>query len=133
MAVPYHIGEPLKISLQFSALPYYALCTVYRMLIALIFTLLFTFTIGTLAAKNKHAERFIIPSIDILQSIPILGFLSISVVPFIHLFPNSLLGPECACIFVIFTSQAWNLCLGFYQSLKTVPFDLREASAIFQL
>lgn len=133
MAVPYHIGEPLEISPRISALPYYALCTVYRMLIALGVTLLFTFTIGTFAAKNKHAERFIIPSIDVLQSIPILGFLSITVVPFIHLFPNSLLGPECACIFAIFTSQAWNLCLGFYQSIKTVPYDLREASAMLQL
>lgn len=133
MSAPYHVGQALPVSLNPRELPYYALCTVSRMLIALGFSLLFTFTVSTLAARNKHAERLIIPCIDILQSMPIVTFLAISVVPFIRLFPNSLLGPECACIFVAFTSQVWNMALGFYQSLKTVPYDLREASAMLQL
>ncbi|OGT07102.1 MAG: sulfonate ABC transporter permease [Gammaproteobacteria bacterium GWF2_41_13] len=133
MSAPYHVGEVLPISLSPKYLPYYALRTVYHMLVALFFSLLFTFTVGTLAARNKHAERLIIPCIDILQSMPILGFLSITVVVFIRLFPNSLLGPESACIFAAFTSQVWNMTLGFYQSLKMVPYDLREASAMFQL
>jgi len=133
MATPYKIGQQLPIHLDPKYLPYYALRSVLRLLIAMVFSLLFTFTVATLAAKNKHAERIILPAIDILQSVPILGFLSITVVVFIAIFPNSLLGPEFAAIFVIFTSQVWNIALGFYQSLKTVPFELKEASNIFHL
>jgi NitT/TauT family transport system permease protein len=103
------------------------------MLIAMVFSFLFTFIFGTLAAKNKHAERIIIPAIDILQSVPVLGFLSITVASFIALFPGSMWGPQCACIFAIFTAQAWNMALGFYQSLKNVPDDLIEASKMFHL
>ncbi len=133
MATPYHIGQQLPIHLDPKYLPYYALQTVMRMFIALFCSLVFTFVVGGLAAKNRHAERLIIPAIDILQSVPILGFLSITIVMFIALFPNSLLGPECAAIFVIFTSQVWNMTLGFYQSLKTLPHDLKEAASMFHL
>lgn len=133
MSVPYHLGTPIPISLDPKDLPSYALRTVLRMFLALIISLLFTFTFATWAAKSRRAERLIIPMIDILQSVPILGFLSITVVGFIHLFPNSLLGPECAAIFVIFTSQAWNMVLGFYQTLKLVPADLKEAADMYHL
>jgi NitT/TauT family transport system permease protein len=133
MATPYELGDPLPISLEPAILPFYALRTVLRMFIALIFSILFTFVIGTLAAKNRRAEQLIVPAIDILQSVPVLSFLAISITGFIHLFPGSLLGPEYASIFVIFTSQVWNMTFGFYQSLKMVPHDLREASAMFQL
>lgn len=133
MTGPYQLGEPLHISLQATKLPFYALCTVLRMFIALALSILFTFVIGTLAAKNKRAEQIIIPSIDILQSVPVLSVLSITVTGFIHLFPSSLLGPECASIFAIFTAQVWNMTFGFYQSLKTLPHDLKEAADMFQL
>ena len=133
MTTPYQLGESIPISLSINHLPGYALRTVLRIFLALIASLFFTFAIGSLAAKNKHAERIIIPLVDILQSIPILGFLSITMVGFISLFPNRLLGPECAAIFAIFTCQAWNIFLGFYQSLKTIPQQLKEASAVFQL
>jgi NitT/TauT family transport system permease protein len=133
MAAPYELGKPILISLNPHNLPGYAMRTVMRMFIALFFSLLFTFTIATLAAKNRRAGRIIIPMIDILQSVPILGFLSISVVGFIRLFPNSLLGPECAAIFVIFTSQAWNMALGFYQTLRLVPAELKEAADMYHL
>ncbi|AHE65735.1 ABC transporter permease [Legionella oakridgensis] len=133
MAVPYELGEPLPISLAPERLPFYALRTVLRMFIALLLSILFTFVVGTLAAKNRRAEQLIIPAIDILQSVPVLSFLAITITGFIHLFPGSLLGPECASIFVIFTAQVWNITFGFYQSLKLVPHDLREASAMFQL
>lgn len=133
MTAPYQLGQIIPISLDPSYLPGYALRTVSRMLIALFFSLLFTFTFATWAAKSKRAERIIIPIIDICQSIPILGFLSITIVAFIALFPHSLLGPECAAIFVIFTSQAWNMALGFYQTVKSVPSDLREAADAFHL
>lgn len=133
MTVPYHFGETIPIHLQPDYLPMYGLRTVLRMFFALFLSLSFTFIFGTLAAKNKHAERLIIPMIDILQSVPILGFMSMTVTIFIHLFQGSLLGPECASIFVIFTSQAWNMTLSFYQSLRTLPGDLIEASNMFRL
>ena len=133
MATPYSLGTPLSISLDPSKLPFYALRTVLRMFIALIFSIVFTFIVGALAAKNRRAEQIIIPAIDILQSVPVLSFLAITITGFIHLFPNSLLGPECASIFVIFTAQVWNITFSFYQSLKMVPHDLREAAAVFQL
>ena len=107
MSAPYQIGEQLPIQLDPSYLPEYAIRTTLRMIIALIFSVLFTLTVGTWAAKSPRAERFIIPMIDVLQSIPVLSFLSISVLGFIRLFPGSLLGPECASIFVIFTAQVW--------------------------
>jgi len=133
MSVPYHLGEPIAISLALSKLPGYALQTVLRMFIALFFSLLFTFTVGTLAAKNKHAQKVIIPIIDILQSIPVMGFLTITVVGFIEIFPGNLLGVQCAAIFAIFTSQVWNMVLSFYQSLLTLPGELKEAADMFHL
>lgn len=133
MASPYQLGEPLPISLEPGRLPFYALRTVLRMFIALSLSILFTFIIGALAAKNRRAEKVIVPAIDILQSVPVLSFLSITVTGFIHLFPGSMLGPECASIFAIFTAQVWNITFGFYQSLKTLPHDLKEAADMFQL
>ncbi len=133
MATPYSLGEPLPISLAPSQLPFYALRTVLRMFIALTFAILFTFVVGSLAAKNRRAEQVIIPAIDVLQSVPVLSFLAISITGFIHLFPGSLLGPECASIFVIFTAQVWNMTFSFYQSLKSVPGDLHEVASMFQL
>ena len=133
MATPYSLGEPLPISLEPSKLPFYALRTILRMFIALILSILVTFVVGSLASKNRRAEHIIIPAIDILQSVPVLSFLAISVTGFIHLFPGSLLGPECASIFVIFTAQVWNMVFSFYQSLKSVPADLHEVASMFQL
>ena len=133
ISTPYHLGEALSISLNPKYLPRYALRSIFRILTGLFLSLAFTFVVGSAAAKNKHIERIAIPLIDILQSIPVLGYLSITIVIFIYLFPNSLWGPEWASIFMIFTAQAWNMCLGFYQSIKTIPYDLREASAMFQL
>ena len=74
-----------------------------------------------------------IPLLDILQSIPILGFLSITVTGFIALFPCNLFGVECAAIFAIFTSQAWNIAFSLYQSMRTVPSELWEAARVFHL
>lgn len=133
MSTPYQIGEVMPISLSASALPFYAARTVMRMLIAMLCSLLFTFIFGTWAAKSKRAERIIIPMIDVLQSVPILGFLSVTVTAFIGLFPGSLLGPECAAIFAIFTSQAWNMAFGFYQSVRSTPAEVEEAARMFQL
>lgn len=133
MATPYQLGQVTPISLDPSVLPYYAMRTVVRMLIALFVSLLFTFTFATWAAKSRLAEKIIIPVIDILQSVPILGYLSFTVAALLGLFPGSMLGPECAAIFVIFTSQAWNMALGFYQTLRSVPAEVTEAALMFHL
>ncbi|WP_100963720.1 ABC transporter permease subunit [Bosea sp. FBZP-16] len=114
-------------------LPDYALRTTMRMFAAIIASLAFTFTIATLAAKSRRAEKVIIPALDILQSVPVLGFLTFTVAFFMGLFPGSQLGAECASIFAIFTSQAWNMAFSFYQSLRTVPRDLDEVSRSFGL
>jgi NitT/TauT family transport system permease protein len=129
----YSEGQMATIDLSPIHLPYYALRSVFRMLIALCFSLLFTLIFGAWAAKSPRAERLIIPAIDILQSVPVLGFLTISVTVFLALFHGRVLGPECAAIFLIFTAQAWNMILSFYQSLKTLPKDLTEVSHMFQL
>ncbi len=133
MTRPYELGQVIPISLSLSALPLYAARTVMRMLIALLFSFLFTFIFGTWAAKSRRAEKIIIPMIDVLQSVPILGFLSIVITGFIALFPGSVLGPECAAIFAIFTSQAWNMAFSFYQTVRSVPAELQEASRMFHL
>lgn len=133
MAASYQLGDIIPIHLEPSYLPIYALRTVIRLFTALLLSLLFTFIFGSLAAKNRHAERLIIPAVDILQSVPVLSFLSITASGFIFLFKNSMLGPECAAIFGIFTSQVWNMLLSFYQSIKTIPKEIKEAASIFQL
>ncbi|HMA09785.1 MAG TPA: ABC transporter permease subunit, partial [Ramlibacter sp.] len=133
MARPYAVGEALPLTLDPWMLPYYLLRTTLRMFLALGASLLFSCVFAAVAAKYRAAERVMIPLLDILQSIPILGFLSITVTGFIALFPGSLLGVECAAIFAIFTSQAWNMAFSLYQSLRTVPQELQEAARVFQL
>jgi NitT/TauT family transport system permease protein len=120
------------ISLDPHNLPYYAGRSVLRMFVALAASFAFTFIYGYAAARSRHAERVLIPLLDILQSVPVLGFLSITVTGFIALFPGSLLGLECASIFAIFTSQAWNMAFSFYQSLRTLPRELEEATAAYR-
>jgi NitT/TauT family transport system permease protein len=120
------------ISLDPWNLPRYAARTALRMLAAMALSLIFTFTYATLAAKSRRAEIILIPLLDILQSVPILGFISITVVFFMSLAPGSILGAEFAAVFAIFTSQAWNMAFSFYQSLRTVPEELVEASRCFR-
>jgi NitT/TauT family transport system permease protein len=132
MSVPYH-GEELPISLDPRMLPEYALRTVLRMFMALVASLVFSLAYAALAAKSRQAEKVLIPTLDVLQSVPILGFLSITVTGFIALFPGSLLGVECAAIFAIFTSQAWNMTFSVFQSFRTLPGDLDEAARMYHL
>lgn len=133
LSVPYDTGQPLEINLAPVNLPYYAACSVLRMLVAMLVSVLTTLLLGTLAAKSARAEKVIIPLVDILQSVPILGFLTFSVLFFVQIFPGSLLGPQCAAIFAIFTSQVWNMILSFYNSLKMIPPEIKEAARMFQL
>lgn len=133
MVVSYEIGDPIEISLSPFSLPYYAMRTVLRMFIALFFSLLFAFVFGSMAAKNPSCEKVIIPAVDVLQSIPVIGFLEISFVWFLYAFKGSFLGPEVASIFAVFVSQVWNLILSYYQSLKTMPKDFDEVMHIYRL
>ena len=133
MGTHYQVGEALPISLDPRQLPEYALRTVLRMGASLVVSIVFSFPYAALAAKSRPAEKILIPVLDILQSVPILGFLSITVTGFIALFPGRLLGVECAAIFAIFTSQAWNMTFSLYQSFRTVPVELTEAARMYHL
>jgi len=114
-------------------LPEYALRSTLRMFAAIAASLLFTFVVATLAAKSRKAELIIIPALDILQSIPVLGFMTFTLAFFMGLFPGNELGEELASIFMVFTAQAWNMAFSFYQSLRTLPEDLQEVSQQFGL
>ncbi len=133
MARPITQLQANPVVLEVARLPGYALQTTLRMLAAMAASLVFTFIVATLAARSRRAELVIVPALDILQSVPVLGFLSFTVTFFVGLFPTSQLGPELAAIFAIFTSQAWNMAFSFYQSLKTVPADLEEVARHFRL
>ncbi len=125
--------DATPLSLNPAQLPEYAARTTLRMFAALALSLGFTLSYATWAAKSPRAARVLIPLLDILQSVPILGFISITVVFFMSLVPGRVLGAEFAAIFAIFTSQAWNMAFSFYQSLRTVPVELEEAAASFHL
>lgn len=116
-----------------SSLPYYAGRSLLRMFIGLALSYAFALLVGYWAAHSKKAERLIVPALDILQSVPVLGFLSITVTAFLALFPNSELGLECAAIFAIFTAQAWNLAFSMYNSSLTMPPELSEMAGLFGL
>ncbi|MGI4849340.1 MAG: ABC transporter permease subunit, partial [Janthinobacterium lividum] len=133
MTRPFVVGQATPISLDPANLPYYLLRTILRMFMALGCALLFSFVFAAIAAKYQAAAKLMIPLLDILQSVPILGFQAIAIAPFILLFPGNLAGVECAAIFAIFTSQAWNMAFSLYQSMRTVPPELSEAARVFRL
>jgi NitT/TauT family transport system permease protein len=121
-----------KISLSFSALPWYALLSTGRMLLAYLLSLLFTLTYGYMAARNRTAEKILMPLLDVLQSVPILSFLPVVLLSLSVILPEAF-ATELAAIVLIFTSQAWNMTYSFYQSMTTIPKELLEASAVFRL
>jgi len=133
MRVRFDELHPPPLSLDVALIPYYTARTVLRMFIAFAAALLFTFVYGYIAAKSVRARKVMLPLLDILQSVPVLGFLSITVTGFLALFPGSLLGVECASIFAIFTAQAWNMTFGFYHSLITIPAELQEVATVYKL
>src|SRR5580704_4470848 len=131
--LPLSALDVTPVSLDPANLPVYALRTTMRMLLAIVCSIVFTFSYAALAAKSRRAEIVLIPLLDILQSVPILGFLTFTVVFFLNLFPGNVLGAELACVFAIFTSQAWNMTFSMYQSMRNVPKDLEEATQSFHL
>src|SRR3984885_5927283 len=131
--LPLSALDAAPVSLDPANLPLYALRTTMRMLLALVCSIIFTLIYATLAAKSRRAEMVLIPLLDILQSVPILGFLTFTVAFFLNLFPGQVFGAELACGFAIFTSQAWNMTFSLYQSIRSVPKGLDEASKSFHL
>src|SRR5580658_4856340 len=123
---------PSTVSTDPADLPYYAVRSLLRMFIGLILSVLFTFVYATAAARLRRAEKVLIPTLDILQSVPILGFLTFTTVFFLKIF-GSALGLEATCIFAVFTSQAWNMTFSFYHSLITQPIELDEAARVYRL
>ena len=126
-------GIPSKVPTDLINLPLYTLLSVFRMLIALVASLIFTIVYGSLAARSRRLGKVLIPLLDILQSVPILGFLSATVTIWLVIFPGSMLGVEAASIFAIFTSQAWNMTFSFHRSLLSEPKELDEAVRSLQL
>ncbi|WP_322512241.1 ABC transporter permease [Chloroflexus sp.] len=120
-----------EISLSLSALPFYALRSVGRMALAYALSLLFTLVYGYIAAYNARAERVLIPLLDVLQSVPILSFLPVVLLSLSTILPEAV-AVELTAVVLIFTSQVWNMTFAWYQSLTTIPRELREASSIFR-
>ena len=124
---------PSAVETDPSALPYYAARSLLRMFIALAAAVAFSFAYATVAARVRGAERVLIPVLDVLQSVPVLGFLAATLPFWLALFPGSTLGLECAAIFAIFTGQVWNMTFAFYQSLISQPRELDEAARALSL
>jgi NitT/TauT family transport system permease protein len=120
----------VEIDLSPRALPGYALLSLSRGLAAYALSLLFTLGYGYWAAKDRRAGRILVPLLDILQSIPVLGFMPGLVLGLVAAFPRSNVGLELAAVLMIFTGQAWNMTFSFYHSLRSVPRDLAEAAAV---
>ncbi len=127
------VRHAATISLAPANLPYYAARSLLRMFIALVFAYAFSLGYAYLAARSRRWRRVLIPALDILQSVPVLGFLAVTVTFFVALFPGSEIGLECAAIFAVFTSQAWNITFSFYHSLISQPGEFDEASKLMGL
>ncbi|MFD3941524.1 ABC transporter permease [Streptomyces sp. NPDC058579] len=129
--VSFSTSQSVQVDTDPARLPYDAARSLLRMFIALAASTVFTLGYAYAAARSRRLERILIPALDILQSVPVLGFLTVAVTGFLALFPGSMFGLECAAIFAIFTSQAWNMTFGFYQSLTSLPRELDELSRSF--
>ena len=131
-----HLQTPLQtqvnIHLSLFSLPKYAFLSLLRASGAYILSLLFTLAYGYTAAHVPRADRVMIPLLDILQSIPVLGFLPGIALTLMRLFPNTNMGLELSSILMIFTGQVWNMTFSFYQSIRTIPAELNEAASIYQ-
>ena len=134
MAVNFTPGRTqVQLPTDIANVPYYAARSLLRMFIALALSTVFTLVYGTAAARLRRARKVLVPMLNVLQSVPILVFLPIALTFFITVFPHSLLGYELAAIFVIFTSQAWNMTFSFYHSLVSQPTELDEAARMYRL
>jgi NitT/TauT family transport system permease protein len=127
------VSAPSTVSTDPANLPYYAARSLLRMFVALAASTVFTLVYATAAARLRRAEKLLLPVLDVLQSVPVLGFLAVTLSLWLTLFPHTMLGVECAAVFAIFTSQAWNMAFAFYNSLVTQPRELDEAARVLRL
>ena len=125
------ISHPPRFSVSIRHLPYYAFCSFYRMLAAYVISLIFSIVYGLAATRSRLWERVLIPAVDIAQSVPVVGFFPAAVYFFVALTHGSRLGVEMAAVFLIFTSQAWNMTLGVFEAIRTIPGDSLEALDAF--
>lgn len=125
------VGAPTVINLSPSALPKYAMFSVLRIAAAYVCSLAFTLVYGYIAAYNARAEKFMLPLLDTLQSIPVLSFLPGVMLAMVSLFPTKQLGVELGSILLIFTGQVWNMTFSFYSSLKNIPREMREVAEVY--
>ena len=125
--------QTVEISLSFKSLPKYTLLSLGRGFAAYALSLIFTLVYGTIAAHNHRAEKLMLPALDVLQAIPVLGFLPGVVLAMVRLFPTRQVGLEIACVVMIFTAQAWNMTFSFHGSLRAIPQPLREVAAVQRL
>lgn len=133
MNTPIEVMKHNSIDLAPINLIKYSAMTITRMLIAAMCSIAFSIVYGIVAAKSARTEKIMIPILEILQSVPILGYLSFVIVFFMSLFPGSALGIELVSIFTIFTSQAWNMTLSVYQSIKQIPTEIKEVAHSFRM
>lgn len=124
-------SEVAAIGLSYKNLPYYTLRTTMRLLIGLVFSLIFAVLAGAVSAKYKPIRRVMLPFVNFMESVPLVGFLTFTTIYFLSIFPHSVMGLECAAIFGVFTGQAWNMMLAVYQTLRIVPTELIEAANVF--
>ena len=127
------VSSQAEISLSPTALPKYALFSVLRIAVAYGLSFAFTLVYGYFAAYKRGAERFMVPLLDTLQSIPVLSFLPGVMISMVALFPSRQLGVELGSVLLIFTGQVWNMTFSFYSSLKSIPTEMREAAAVYRL
>lgn len=120
------------ITLDYHALPYYTLRTTMRLLVGMVYSLLFAVVFAVLAASYAPMRRIILPFVNFMESVPLVGFLTFTTVYFLGLFPHNVMGLEAVAIFAVFTGQAWNMMLTLYQTLRIVPSELNEATHIFR-
>jgi NitT/TauT family transport system permease protein len=129
----YAPSGPVQVSTDPRDLPYDAVRSLMRMFAGLGASVVFTLGYGYAAARSRRLEKVLVPALDVLQSVPVLGFLSVTVTGFVALFPGSYLGLEFASVFAIFTSQVWNMTFSFYASLRSLPRELDELSRMLRL
>ncbi|MCL1801605.1 MAG: ABC transporter permease subunit, partial [Promicromonosporaceae bacterium] len=127
------VGTPTTLSTDPWLLPYYAGRSLLRMFLGLVASTIFALIYGYAAARSRRAEKILVPALDILQSVPVLGFLSITLTFWLALVPGREFGVELASIFAIFTAQAWNMAFAFYQSTSSEPRDFDETARMLRL
>ncbi|MFE3756424.1 ABC transporter permease subunit [Nocardia tengchongensis] len=134
MSVPWTPGSGVEaVSPDPGRLPYYAARTTLRMFLGLAASILFTLVVGQWAAHSRRAEKVLVPMVDVLQSVPVLALVSITVTAFVALFRGSFRGAEAVCVFAIFTAMAWNMTFAYYQSVRTLPRELEDAARMLRL